>query len=307
MVEGTAEWTQAPERGAGWAMRSLLFALNILGYTVARIFLIPIAAYFVITGGRSRRASRNYLARLHAIDRSAPKPTLFQVYLHHLEFAHVLMERALLWQGKTNKFQFSGHGKELLEGGSKIGSVLLGAHFGSFDALRILAKEMNCRVNVVMYRAHAQKINKLLEDLNPDTNVQVIEMTPGDTEGVLKLKECIERGEHVAMLADRVAPGARQRAVDVDFLGAKASFPEGPWLLASVFACPVIFVSAARTGPRSYYVSVDQLADVIVRQPQVLQGHIQKYARRLETHCRRYPRQWFNFYDFWNVPGAKEK
>jgi len=196
MAEPTAEWTQAPERGADWAMRSLLFALNILGYTVGRIFLIPIAAYFVITGGRSRRASREYLARLHALDRSAPKPTLFQVYLHHLEFAHVLMERALLWQGKTDKFQFSGHGKELLESSGKLGSVLLGAHFGSFDALRILAKEMNCRVNVVMYRAHAQKINKLLEDLNPDTNVQVIEMTPGDTEGVLKLKQCIERGLH---------------------------------------------------------------------------------------------------------------
>src|SRR5687768_9735708 len=306
MAEPTAEWTQAPERGADWAMRSLLFALNILGYTVGRIFLIPIAAYFVITGGRSRRASREYLARLHALDRSAPKPTLFQVYLHHLEFAHVLMERALLWQGKTDKFQFSGHGKELLEGSGKLGSVLLGAHFGSFDALRILAKEMNCRVNVVMYRAHAQKINKLLEDLNPDANVQVIEMTPGDTEGVLKLKQCIERGEHVAMLADRVAPGSRQRAVDVDFLGAEASFPEGPWLLASIFACPVIFVSAARTGPRSYYVSVDPLADLIVRQPQILEGHIQKYARRLETHCRRYPRQWFNFYDFWNVPPNKK-
>jgi predicted LPLAT superfamily acyltransferase len=307
MPESTAEWTQAPERGANWAMRILLFALNILGYTVARVFLIPIAAYFVITGGQSRRASRAYLARLHAIDQSAPKPTLFQVYLHHLEFAHVLMERALLWQGKTKKFQFSGHGKELLEGSGKLGLVLLGAHFGSFDALRILAKEMNCRVNVVMYRAHAQKINKLLQDLNPDTNVQVIEMTPGDTEGVLKLKQCIERGEHVAMLADRLAPVARQRAVEVDFLGAKASFPEGPWLLASVFACPVIFVSAARTGPRSYYVSVDQLADAIVRQPQILQGHIQKYARRLETHCRRYPRQWFNFYDFWNLPPANKK
>jgi predicted LPLAT superfamily acyltransferase len=307
MVEPTAEWTEAPERGANWAMRSLLFALNILGYSVARIFLIPIAAYFVLTGGRSRRASRDYLARLHAIDPSAPKPTLFQVYLHHLEFAHVLMERALLWQGKTNKFQFSGHGKELLEGSTKLGSVLLGAHFGSFDALRILAKEMNCRVNVVMYRAHAQRINKLLEELNPDTNIQVIEMTPGDTEGVLKLKQCIERGEHVAMLADRVAPGARQRALEVDFLGAKASFPEGPWLLASIFACPVIFVSAARTGPRSYYVSVDPLADVIVRQPQIMEAHIQKYARRLETHCRRYPRQWFNFYDFWNVRPSNEK
>ena len=293
-------WTRVPERGATWAMRSLLFALNILGYGAARMLLFPIVAYFVFSGARSRRASRNYLAKLHRFDRSAPKPTLFQVYLHHLEFAQTLLERVLLWQGKLEKFQFTGSGKDLLERQGNIGCLLLGAHFGSFDVLRVVAKDLKCRVNVVMYRAHALRINKFLEELNPDANLRVVELNPGDIEGILQLKTCIEQGEHVAILADRLAPAARQRISKAKFLGSDAPFPESPWLIANIFNCPVIFVTAARTGARSYQISVELFAEQIQRQPSNLASHIQEFARRLEILCLRHPRQWFNFYDFWS-------
>ena len=302
MSEKSSRWTEAPERGAVWAMRTLFFALNVLGYHIANALLWPIVAYFVLTGGKSRRASRDYLARLHRFDPSAPKPILLQIFLHHLEFAQTLLERALLWQGKTKRFRFSGSGRELLERREGSGYLLLGAHFGSFDALRILAQEMNCRVNVVMYRAHAQRINKFLEELNPDANLRVVELNPGDTQGVLTLKTRIEQGEHIAILADRLPPAAaasRRRFSNVTFLGSEAPFPESPWLLASLFNCPVLFVTAARTGPRTYYVTVESIAQQIVRQPDLLQAHIQAFARRLEILCRRHPRQWFNFYDFW--------
>jgi len=296
----TPTWVHVPERGATSAMRSLLFTLNLLGYRVARALLLPIVAYFVLSGAKSRRASREYLARLHRFDNSTPKPTWFQVYLHHLEFAETLLERVLLWQGKTDQFQFTGTGKELLERIDDTGCLLLGAHFGSFDALRILAKDLPCRVNVVMYRAHALRINRFLEELNPDANLRVVELNPGDMEGLLTLKKCIERGEHVAILADRLSPASRQRMAKVKFLGADAAFPESPWLLANIFNCPVILTTAVRTGARAYNISVELFAEQISRQPEILHGQIQEFARRLETLCCRHPKQWFNFYDFWS-------
>ncbi|MGZ8939757.1 MAG: LpxL/LpxP family acyltransferase [Limisphaerales bacterium] len=293
-------WTKAPERGSTWAMRLLFWALNFLGYNVAKAFLVPIVVYFVLTGRRSRRASRDYFSKLRRVDSEAPASTLLQVYHHHLDFAQTLLERALLWQGKMEGFRFTGTGKELLEQQGKGGCILLGAHFGSFDALRILASEMKCRVNVVMYRAHAQRINQFLEELNPETNLRVVELIPGDMEGILSLKQCIERGEHVAMLADRLAPTVKQRISKVNFLGAEAPFPEGPWHIASIFGCPVLFVAAARVGAKSYQVTVEPIAERIERREEILTGHIQNFAHRLETLCRRHPTQWFNFYDFWS-------
>ena len=296
-------WAQERERGSNWALRSLFWAFNTFGHTVARALLFPIVLYFVVTGRRSRRASRDYFARLHRIHPAAPNPSFRQAYLHHLEFAQTLLERVQLWQGKVEGFQFTGEGRELLERPRGSGCVLLGAHFGSFDALRILAHGMNCRVNVVMYRAHATLINKFLEELNPDANLRVIELTPGDSEAVLKLRACIENGEHVALLADRIAPGSRQRIQKVQFLGDAAPFPENPWLLAIIFGCPVIFVAAARVGTRSYRVYVESVAEKVRRDPATLTALIQTFAARLESLCIAHPRQWFNFYDFWKLDG----
>ena len=295
-----AGWTKERERGSNWALRSLFWAFNTFGYNVARALLYPIVLYFVLTGRRSRRASRQYFQRLHRFDAATPQPIFGEVYRHHLEFAQTLLERVQLWQGKIEGFKFAGEGRELLEQPRGTGCVLLGAHFGSFDALRILAQGMQCRVNVVMYRAHATLINKFLEEVNPDTNLRVVELTPGDSEAVLKLKACIEKGEHVALLADRVAPGSKQRIQNVSFLGAEAPFPESPWLLASLFGAPVIFVTAARVGPRSYRIYVEPVAEKVQRDPKTLAVHIKTFARRLEGLCISHPRQWFNFYDFWN-------
>jgi predicted LPLAT superfamily acyltransferase len=37
---------------------------------------------------------------------------------------------------------------------------------------------------------------------------------------------------------------------------------------------------------------------------EVLAGLAAAYAARLEVFCQRAPLQWFNFYDFWQLPKA---
>lgn len=295
-------WTQAPERGSTFATRSMFTALNLLGYHVARVLLLPIVAYFVLTGANSRKASRKYLTRLYLFRKSKKKPNLLNIYQHHFDFALTLLERVLLWQGKADKFRFSGTGKDLIEHRNGRGSLLFGAHFGSFDALRFLAAEMNCPVNVVMYRANAARINRFLENINADTNMRVIELNENDLQGVLKVKDCIERGEHVALLADRAAPGSKEPHSAASFLGNTARFPQGPWLLARTLGCPVIFLAAARSANRTYRIYVEKITDQVERSPEALDQHIQQFAHRLEVLCDQHPTQWFNFYDFWNAP-----
>lgn len=299
-----SSWSTLPERGSIRGIRSVLFALNVLGYRFASVLLIPIAAYFFLTGRRSRIASLKYLDRLHRHYPAAAKATLWQSYLHHLEFARTMLERLLIWQGHTNGFQFVTQGSELLQQKSCSGAVLLGAHLGSFDVLRALAMGFENRVHVTMFRAHAPRINRVFQELNANMDLHVIELASGDLAGILELKDCIDRGEHVALLADRHTPGPKERAVRASFLGESAAFPQSPWILASLLECPVHLVMALRTGPRSYRVWVEPVAERIVlpkgkRETGIL-PHAAWFARRLEELCCQYPRQWFNFYDFWN-------
>ncbi len=299
-----ASWSKLPERGSIWGIRSVLWTLNLLGYTVASLVLIPIVAYFFLTGKKSRRASLDYLRRLQRLQPKAPGATLWQAYRHHLEFAQTMLERLLLWQGKLDRFEFKTVNKELLEKKGVGGSILFGAHFGSFDALRVLALPLKNRVHLVMFRSHAKQINRVIEELSPDANLRVVEIVPGDINGVLDLKACIDRGEHVAILADRHAPGAKERVCQVPFLGENAAFPQSPWILASLLECPVLLITGVRTSKRSYRVSAEHLFDRVVlerkNRQDTLQPYVAAFAKRLEELCCEYPRQWFNFYDFWN-------
>jgi predicted LPLAT superfamily acyltransferase len=293
------------ERGSILGIRIVLFTLRMLGCTAASLLLVPIIAYFFVTGKTSRRASLGYLAKLHRTDPRAPQPTLWQAYRHHLEFALTVLERMLLWQGRLKGFHFDSVESEraLLNRKGTMGSLLLGSHLGSFDALRALALSVDNRVHVVMYRAHAKRINQVMEELSGQTNLRVVELAPGDMNGVLDLKDCVDRGEHVALLADRHAPGGKERICRVPFLGEPAAFPQSPWILASLLECPVVMVAGLRLKRMSYRITVTPMADRVVlsRKDREAQArpHIEKFARRLEELCCDSPRQWFNFYDFW--------
>jgi len=298
-------WSTIPERGSILAIRSILFTLNLLGYRVASALIPPIAAYFFVTGSKSRKASMDYLTRLNRFNPSCPKPGLMQSYRHHLEFARTLLDRLLLWQGKLDQFQFSGSGRELVADKDGKGVMIVGSHLGSFDLLRVIAMGFEKEVHVVMYRSNAKQINSFLEVLNPNANLRVIELDPGDIAGVIQLKTCIERGDHIAILVDRHPPGARKRVCRIPFLGSDAEFPESPWVLAELLGCPIVLATAVRTGSRKYEITVEPLT------PQVgtrkdggarrSKEQVATFARRLEELCCAHPLQWFNFYEFWDA------
>lgn len=300
-------WAKMPERGSQWGIHLVLFLLNTMGYGVASLSLIPIAGYFFLTGGAARRASLAYLARLH---RFYPElrgaPSLWNSYLHHRQFALTLLDRLWLWQGKLEKFQFQHAGRHYLQRQDGKGMILLGAHLGSFDALRTYALAEGLKIHIVMHRGHAQKINAVLNTLHPHTNLRVIELTPGDMEMVFTLKHYVERGEMIAMVGDRIPPYAKERVTWLPFLGEKAPFPQHVWLLASLLECPVCLTIGLRTGPRQYSVFAEPMAERVElprqEREQRLQSYITPYVRRLEELCCAYPDQWFNFYDFWSLP-----
>lgn len=154
-----------------------------------------------------------------------------------------------------------------------------------------------------LHRSHAPRINRFLQELNPDTKLRVVELDPEDLSGVLSLREFVEKGEYVGILADRHPPGSKKRSIKMPFLGKEADLPQSPWLLASLLECPVTFVNAVRTAPRTYRIAAEAFSERVPSVSRTNQGSIDnlvaKYARRLEQICCESPMQWFNFYDFW--------
>lgn len=302
-------WAAVGERGTLAGMRLTAWVYRVLGPRLAALFVLPIVTYFFLTDPRGRRASRRYLGRLHAAKQGCGalgrRPGLRHVFRHYREFAQTTLDRVGFWCGRADDFEIRLDGIEhftpLIEG--KQGAILLGAHLGSFDALRALADRWGVIVNILMSTGHAPRINRVLQELSPKTTVRVIEVDPTSSRSVFELKACLERGEFVAVLGDRVSSAPRTRVVEVDFLGGRAAFPPGPFVLASRLDCPVLLMVGLRVRPGVYEIFVELLANRILlpraARPARLHALVQAYAARLEAYCIMAPYQWFNFYDFW--------
>jgi predicted LPLAT superfamily acyltransferase len=293
-------WLDVAEVGSVWGIRFVVGLCMVFGRRLARAFLRVLVFYYVCLHVTARRASRDYLQRIG-------QPASFgAVYRHFVTFADVALDRLLFAAGKVSLFEVTTNGHEHLErlARDKRGALLLGAHLGSFEAMRAGATSESLPINMVVNFKNAQRIQAVIEQLDPHANLRLISVDESSMDFVLRIRECIERGEMVAILADRVGPGSR--ATEAQFLGDSAQFAAGPFILASVLRCPVYLTFGLYRGGQRYELYCEPFADQIElprkTRDQALRGVAQQFAARLEHYARMAPDNWFNFYDFWGKP-----
>ena len=295
----SAVWLEQRERGTLAVMKGGVRLLLSVGHTFGRILLYPTCAYFIASSRQARAASRDYLGRV--LGRRA---RFLDIVRHYLTFAKTLHDRVYFLAGRTGEFTVEQHGLESLEKtlAKGKGCLLLGAHLGSFEVLRVIGTlERKLPVNVLLYPDNASNADAVASDLCPELKARVIPLGRPDT--LLRVHECLERGEIVGILGDRALKS--DKTVRCDFLGAPATFPQGPLLLASIVKAPVVLFFGLYHGARRYSIHFEPFTDElsISRKDRAaeLQPWIARYAQRVEHYCRLAPYNWFNFYDFWRT------
>jgi len=292
-----AEWTTRRERGSVFLLRSMAVLSLIVGRRAGRVILHVIAAYFVLFAPQARRAATDYLRR--ALGR---RPTIRDRYRQVMTFATTIHDRVYLLNDRFELFDITVAGEELMLGCVRAGrgAFLVGAHLGSFEVTRAIGRQRpDLRVAMVAYEANARKINTMIAALNPALAQQTVAL--GTLEAMLRVRGLLDEGAFVGMLADRT-PGGEATEV-VQFLGAPARFPIGPMRLAALLERQVILMLGLHCGGNRYRVVFEHIADFsgVAREQReaAIAAAVARYAARLESHCREYPYNWFNFYDFW--------
>jgi predicted LPLAT superfamily acyltransferase len=293
----TQEWTNQAERGSLRAIKLGVWIALRLGRSASRLFLYPICLYFVASSPAATRNSRAYLARV--LNR---KPLLADIFRHFLTFASCALDRVFLLNEQLGQFDIRIHNEEAvleIEGGGG-GCILVGAHFGSFEAARAIGRvQRNLPISLLMYEENAKKIRAALAAINPRLATEVIGL--GRMDSMIAVAERLERGHFIGVLADRHFDG--KDLIRYPFLGTSAAFPKGPFRVALMLQRPVVMMFGVYRGGASYEVYFEVLAEAPeTRPPDVdlwLDGIMSRYVERLEHHCREAPYNWFNFYDFW--------
>jgi predicted LPLAT superfamily acyltransferase len=298
MSEGA--WLAERERGTLFLLRSTYRAATLLGRRFMRVVVAGIALWYRLVDARTVRASRAWLTRVHG-----RPPGFLGVYRHLRVFAQVTLDRVFLLCGRTAELEFARHGNEHLrrQRATGRGALMLGAHLGSFEALRASGADESFPIRILGYFRNSRQINALLESLNPGQAARVIHLGEDPVGATIKAKACVDSGEFLAVMGDRV--GLDERVVKARFLGGEASFPAGPFLLASVIGCPVYLVFGLYREPNRYELFCEPFAERILLprkdRERALAEHVQRYAERLEHFARRAPDNWFNFFDFWRT------
>ena len=297
-------WAEHEERGSFVLMKLTAWAVRVLGRRLLSPVLYGIVLYFFLFGRRARHSIREYQQRLASwSDRPELRPTQRRVFGQFMAFAEALLDKLDVWNGKLGIDQIEivdpAHLREQLRG--ERGQLLVGAHLGNLEVCRALA-ELGEKVtmNVLVHTRHAERFNRLLGEAGA-TNLRLVQVSELDPAIMLQLSQRLDQGEWLAIAGDRV-PLHGGRSVRVDFLGASADFPQGPWLLAGLLKCPVNLFFCLK-GPRGYRVILEPFADAIEwrrsDRAQVIAKWAGRFAERLGHYCLEAPQQWFNFYPFW--------
>lgn len=291
-------WADLPERGTPAMLRLFHWIATRVGRRIARLLLCPITLYFVISANAARRVSYEYLKRVHG-----HPAHWWHVFRHFHCFAATILDRLYLLRGEFQHFDVTLYQRDILhrqvESGK--GCILLGSHLGSFEVLRALGvTQQEFPLKVLMDVAHNENITRFLDALNREIADTVIASDRPDV--LLRVKESLDAGFLIGTLGDRATSDGK--TVQCQFLGAPATFPGGPILLASMMHCPIILFFGLYRGDNRYEIHFEQFAEEVIlsrdRRPQDIQHWTQRYVDRLEYYTRLAPYNWFNFYPFWD-------
>ena len=294
-----AVWLDQRERGSLFLLRAMIWLVRNLGRSLTAPLLYPIAAYFVLTSGEARLASRDFLTR------AQPRPPgWLEVFRHIHCFATTILDRVLFFSTDGGDFDVAVHDPDGLVGRMERGEgcVLIGAHLGSFDMLRAFThRRTNVKFKILMHAEHSKMMTSVLARLDPeiaDTLITIRGM--GD---LLRIREWVKAGHIIALLGDRAT--AEDDQVMVDFLGEKAPFPASPIQLAAALHAPAYTFFGLYRGGCRYDIHFDLLAERIDlprrKRDEETARWLQLYADRLAFYARRAPYNWFNFFPFWRA------
>ncbi|WP_312072535.1 glycosyltransferase [Atlantibacter sp.] len=310
-------WARTEEVKGLLGMRIMLLVWRLLGRGAFELLLRPVVGVYWLLARDARHASQAWIAavkqqraRLQIQDEQR-----LSSYRHFLRFGSAMLDKVASWRGELQpgkQVVFAEGAEALLDLTAPEGKLILASHLGDVEACRAMAQRSGARtVNALVFTDNARRFKQIMEEMAPQAGVNLLPVTHIGPETAMLLKEKLDAGEWVAIVGDRIAVnpqrGGDWRVIWSSFMGRPAPFPQGPFILASALRCPVVLLFALREQGR-LVLHCEPFANPLTlpraTRQQALQDAVDHYAARLEHYALRSPLDWFNFFDFWQLPDA---
>lgn len=287
---------QGKSKGSPLGYRIFVWVLRNFGVMPAYFLLRSVVLHYLLFSYRSSKAIYYYFHKRLGYNFLR---SFFNIYRNYYAFGQSIIDKVVMMAGIPNKFTFHFDGRHNLEKivSLKKGGLLLSCHIGNWEVAGHWLKHLNTKVHIVMFDGEHEKIKQYITGVTGERSVNVI-VIKEDLSHIYEISEAFERNELVCMHADRFLDG--NKTMKANFLGEEANFPMGPFVLATTFKVPVTFVFAMKETWKHYHLFASEIKEYGQgKRDEIMQKMLNEFVAEMETKVRRYPVQWFNYYNFW--------
>ena len=288
---------QGKSKGNKAGYQVFVWILQNFGVFPAYFLLRFVVLYFFLFSYKSSR--QVYSLYRHKLGYSRLS-SIGKLYRNYYLLGQSIIDKVVVMSGIKNKFTYHFDGEENLKEIASLqkGGMLLSAHIGNWDIAGHFLSQLNTRVNIVMFDGEQEQIKEYLTTVTGKRAVNII-FIKNDLSHIYEIDEAFKNNELVCMHADRFLEG--NKTISTGFLGEKARFPMGPFVLASRFKVPVSYVFAVKENKLHYHLFASKIKNYSHLEKEiVMQEMLLEFAKEMEVKVKQYPEQWFNYYNFWH-------
>lgn len=291
---GTKQWSGRTD-GLPWMIRSLVFMMRVVDRRVIYCIMALIVPFYMLFGHKGYIANYHfYRLRLGY----GPVKSFLNVYRTHYTFGKVIVDRYAAYAGKKFNYNLVGNENYLALSHGESGFIQVSSHIGNFEMAGYGLTSTEKRMHGLYFGGESQVMVDFRRKILARHNIEMIAVD-GTMSHLFEMNAVLDRGEIITMTGDRVFGSGK--SVQVDFMGKSAQFPLGPFALAVQKNVPVLAIFVMKESTSDYTVYINPVeADDSLKPRERMAAMARSFAALLEDMVRKYPDQWFNFYDFWN-------
>ncbi|MBS1742029.1 MAG: lipid A biosynthesis acyltransferase [Bacteroidetes bacterium] len=287
---------QGKSKGSPLGYRIFVWVLRNFGVLPAYFLLRSVVLHYFLFSYKSSKAIYYYFHKRLGYNFFK---SIFSIYRNYYVFGQSIIDKVVTMAGITNKFTFHFDGRHNLEKIVSLqrGGLLLSCHIGNWEVAGNCLNVLKTKVNIVMFDGEHEKIKQYMTTVTGERRVNVI-IIKEDLSHIYEISEAFSRNELVCMHADRFLDG--NKTMKASFLGEEANFPMGPFVLATTFKVPISFVFAMKESWKHYHLFASEIKEYgHGKRDEIMQKMLNEFVSEMEIKVKRYPVQWFNYYNFW--------
>lgn len=279
--------------GNKWMQKSLIILFKWINIRLLYFIMALVIPFYMIFNRKGYMSIYRYFRHRYSY---SPFKSFVNVYLNHFTFGQVILDRFAFYSGKRFNINIIGNEKyeELINGEN--GFLMLSSHIGNYELAGYHLKAKNKSIYALIYGGETETVMKNRSKMFEGHNINMIPVT-SDMSHLFEINNALRDGNIVSMPGDRIFGSTKY--LELMFLGETAKFPLGPFAIAAQRDVPILSVFVMKESTNYYTIYVKRIDSTATNRKERIDFMAKQFVSNLEEVISKYPKQWFNYYNFW--------